>query len=160
MVQHAILVACPDPLQSPSLLWLMHPNPSCSGVLQLTVYSSDLLWKRACDWNDLYAIYPIANACNWLNGGTEVPRPHLKVGQCLWWNLHSRIPHYIMMTLDSPWNYQGLDSSISPSSSRYYLFLGFYSKELQALALPAKTRKVYLGRGLRMFAGPNNSGKM
>lgn len=63
MAQHAILVACPDPPQSPSLLWLMHPNPSCSGVLQLTVSSSGLLWTRACDGNDLYAIYPIANAC-------------------------------------------------------------------------------------------------
>lgn len=37
---------------------------------------------------------------DWIEG-TKAPLPRLKVGQYLWWNLHSRIPHYLMTTVDS-----------------------------------------------------------
>lgn len=129
MLQQTVLVSCSELLPS-----LMYPNPSCCRVLQLTIHTSNLLWRHA--WDDWSLSWHHLSHCNgqWLTGQeSNSPTPRLKMGQCLWYNLHFRIPNHIMMTLDSSWNYQGSDSSTAPSCSLYCFHSSdFTLKELQA----------------------------
>lgn len=79
-----------------------------------------------------------------------VQKPHFLVSR--WSSVccatYIPIPHCITMTPESSWNYQGLDSSIAPSSSLHSFPPSDVTlKELQAPALleRAGTRKVYPG---------------